>query len=283
LSRPLFEIVSADSVQVYRYLDIGSAKPSAFQRSLVPHHLIDIVEPDEVFTAGEFCRRAEAICGGIAGRGKIPLFVGGTGLYIDSFFKGLSEVPEVSDDVKRALRNELADKGLGFLYKRLLEADPVFASRVHGNDRQRILRGLEVYISTGKPLSSYFNTGHARQSLRTLYIGLRVDRHELRNRIDKRIDKMMGNGFIEEVVSLRERGYGPDLASMKSIGYREIHEYLDGLCSREEAVERMKISTAQYAKRQMTWFGKNPDIHWFDNGSHEGAVELIGRWIENNK
>ncbi len=274
-----FEIISADSVQVYRHLDIGSGKPDRAARESVRHHLIDCVDPDYHFTAGEFCRRAGSAAMEIAARGGQPMVVGGTGLYIDSFFGGLSNIPEVDQDIRDQLYRELDECGLPCLYDGLLRIDPEFGMRIHPHDRQRILRGLEVYRGTGRPVSAYYGERRRYGSDAVLYIGLYEDRDTLRARIGNRVDSMVESGLVEEVQSLRSRGYGPELNSMKSIGYAEINGFLDGNLKRGEAIEKIKLATGQYAKRQLTWFKKNKRVHWFRAGERKEIKELLRRRI----
>jgi tRNA dimethylallyltransferase len=278
-----FEIISADSVQVYTYLDIGSGKPDRIDRDRIRHYCIDVVDPDVSFTAGDFCREARKAAGEIASRGRVPLLVGGTGLYVDSYFEGLSDIPEIPQGVREGIRVELAERGLQSLYDELLRLDPVFGSGIHPNDTQRITRGLEVYRGTGRPLSSYYDRRHRYGSGDTLYLGLHEDRIVLRKRIDERVDRMMERGFVEEVRSLRERGYGPELKSMKSIGYAEINSYIDGRMKLEETVDAIKTVTKQYAKRQMTWFGKNDRIRWFRINELGSILILLQRWLNGHE
>jgi tRNA dimethylallyltransferase len=275
-----FEIISADSVQVYKYLDVGSGKPERADRERIPHHLIDVVEPDVPFTAGEFCREAVKAAALISSRKKMPMIVGGTGLYMDSYFQGLSEIPEIAPEVRESIRAELTDGGLGKLYEELVRVDPAFGGRIHPNDTQRIIRGLEVYRGTGRPLSSYYTGKHRYGPDDTLYLGLYEEREVLRRRIDDRVDAMFARGFVDEVRSLRERGYGPGLNSMQSIGYAEINLFLDGACGLDETVERIKTATRQYAKRQMTWFRKNKRIAWLRPGEMENMRLLVQRWLD---
>lgn len=274
-----FEIISADSVQVYKYLDIGSGKPDRADRERVRHHLIDCVEPDVPFTAGEFCREAGIASRDMASRGMKPMIVGGTGLYIDSFFHGLSEIPEVSPEVRETVRGELLDRGLQLLYEELTRIDPVFAARVHPNDTQRITRGLEVFRGTGRPLSSYFDERRRYGTEDSLFIGLHEDRSVLRSRIDARVDRMIDRGLVDEVRGLRERGFGPELQSMKSIGYAEINAFIDGDMDLRQAVEKIKTATKQYAKRQMTWFRKNRRARWFRPNELEAIREYVRQWL----
>jgi tRNA dimethylallyltransferase len=275
-----FEIVSADSVQVYKYLDVGSGKPERADRERIPHHLIDIVDPDVPFTAGEFCREAEKAAAHIRSRNRLPMIVGGTGLYIDAYFHGLSEIPGISPDVREAIRADCAAGGLGKLYEELVRVDPAFGGRIHPNDTQRIIRGLEVYRGTGRPLSSFYTGKRGYASDDSLCVGLYEDREELRRRIDARVDMMIGRGFVEEVRSLRERGYGSELNSMQSIGYAEINGYLDGALGMVEAIEKIKTMTKQYAKRQMTWFRKNKMVVWLRAGDMENMRLLVQQWLD---
>ncbi len=278
LAGDIFEIISADSVQVYRRLDIGSGKPSKAQQSSVRHHLIDVVDPDRQFTAGDFCREAMRAARDIVSRGRVPLFVGGTGLYIDSFFGGLSGIPPIDLLVSAEIRAELAQRGPADMYDELRRVDPVFALRVHPNDRQRIARGLEVYRGTGRPLSDFFSGRRGAVSEETLFIGLGPPKEELHARIERRFGGMMENGFLDEVRSLRESGYGPELGSMKSIGYRELGMHLEGKLSLEEAVHAAVIETKRYAKRQMTWFRRNGRIRWFGDFQVEKIERLLYTW-----
>ncbi len=275
-----FEILSADSVQVYRYLDIGSGKPDRADRERIRHYVIDCVEPDVSFSAGDFCREARTAVDTIISRGKKPMIVGGTGLYIDSYFQGLSEIPEISPDVREAVKSELTARGLESLHEELIRVDPVFGERIHPNDTQRITRGLEVYRGTGRPLSSYYSTRRTYGSDDTLFIGLRDERAALQERIDERVDRMIRQGFVDEVRSLRERGFGPGLKSMKSIGYAEINEYIDGVTGLDQAIASIKTVTRQYAKRQMTWFARNKRINWFGPGDVKKIEELLRRWLD---
>ncbi len=279
LAAETFEIISADSVQVYRLLDIGSGKPTRTEREKVIHHCIDIVDPDFNFTAGEFCRRAVNAVREIKDRGKIPFFAGGTGLYIDAFFQGLADIPPVEQSVRMELLQELERDGLVCLYRRLRECDPEFAGRIHPNDRQRILRGLEVFRQFNKPLSGFFDKRSGHESDKTLYIGLNPDRSDLAARIDRRVDMMLAAGFVDEVRSLRDMGYGSRLKSMRSIGYAEVNAYLDGKLSPAELGERIKTNTRHYAKRQMTWFRRNKRIRWFSSCAVGEIRDCVSEWI----
>ena len=277
-----FEIVSVDSVQVYRYMNIGSGKPSAGDLVKVPHHLIDIVDPDYQFTAGDFCTHAEAACSSIDNNKKIPLLAGGTGLYIDSFFKGLSCIPDIPPQVRESLILEMDEKGAAVLYAELLQADPVFAAKIHVNDRQRILRGLQVLRGTGRPISSYYSVNKSCSADDSLFIGFYRDKDELAERISTRVDRMIKSGFVDEVLGLRNMGYSPDLNSMKSIGYMEINEFIDNKRDLGSTIENIKLNTRQFAKKQMTWFKRNKDINWFNPSDKEKIKNKINNWLNIN-
>jgi tRNA dimethylallyltransferase len=276
-----FDIISADSIQVYKYLDIGSGKPDRAVRDRVRHYLIDWVEPDFPFTAGDFCRDAMASALEVVSRGSFPLIVGGTGLYIDSFFQGLSEIPEVPPEIRECVRDELTERGLPELHEELLRVDPGLGGRIHPHDTQRITRGLEVYRATGRPLSGFYDTKRRYGSGDVLYIGLQEERAVLLDRINRRVDRMVELGLVDEVRSLRERGFGPGLKSMSSIGYAEINAYLDGGSGLEESIEAIKDVTRKYAKRQMTWFRKNKRVRWFRPDELEKIRDLLRRWLQN--
>jgi tRNA dimethylallyltransferase len=276
----LFEIISADSVQVYKYMDIGSGKPGRAERCRIRHYLIDWVEPDVNFTAGEFCREAQKAADEICARGRLPMIVGGTGLYIDSFFQGLSEIPEIPVNVKKSLRAELDERGLQYLYDELKRVDPRFGERIRPGDKQRVLRALEVYRGTGKPISSYYGHRTRYGSDNVLYVGLYEERNVITKRIEERVDRMISAGLVDEVISLRSRGYGHELKSMKSIGYAEINRHIDGEMALDEAVEKIKIVTKRFAKRQMTWFRKNGMFHWIKSTELDKIRVLLQRWLD---
>lgn len=258
------EIISADSVQVYRLMDIGTAKPPPEVRREVPHHLIDVVWPDEDFSAGLFRRYAQEAISEIVARGKVPIVVGGTGLYIKALTEGLLEGVEGNPEVRRWLKEEAERLGVRGLWERLREVDPESAAKVHLHDLYRILRALEIYYCTGIPASVL--RGRHRFSERpyeTLKIGLWKPRDALYQRIDRRVEEMIKGGLRDEVEKLLELGYSPELKSMRSIGYRQMVEHLQGAYSLDEASRRVKRETRRFAKRQITWFKRDPEVHWF--------------------
>jgi tRNA dimethylallyltransferase len=257
------EIISADSLQVYRYMDIGTAKPTSEERNVVKYHLIDICYPDEEFSAALFCEEAKRVISNLKKRKKRALVVGGTGLYIKALTSGLIEGGEVDDSIKDRLQQEAQRGGGEQLYRLLRKLDPITAHQLHPRDTYRIIRALEVVERTGQPISFY------RQSHRfqgepyyVLKIGLNMKRDELYHRIDRRVDEMMERGFKEEVQRLLEMGYKPSLKPMKALGYKQLVEYLFGQCDFSTAIERIKRDTRRYAKRQITWFKADRQIHW---------------------
>lgn len=259
------EIVNADSMQVYRHMDIGTAKPSAELRRRVPHHLIDIVSPDVNFSASDFRREAEAAIADIHGRGKKVFVVGGTGLYVRALLQGLVDSLSGDEEIRNEL-TELAERiGNEGLLQQLAQVDPVTAARLHPNDRVRIIRALEVYRQTGRPMSQYREDhGFSGDAYECLKIGIQVERQELYGRVENRVETMIEQGLLAEVEELLRHGYGRDLKAMRSIGYKEICSFLAAEIGLEQAVELIKRDTRRYAKRQMTWFNKEFGIIWVE-------------------
>lgn len=255
------EIVNADSMQVYRGLDIGTAKPPAEAQARVPHHLLGIVSPEVNFTASDFRREAAAAITDIDRRGKKAIVVGGTGLYIRALLEGLVDSPN-GDPV---LRLQFANTSGEELLRRLCLVDPETASRLHPNDRPRIIRALEVFSQTGRPISA-LRSEHAFSGAYydVLKIAISVERQELYRRINSRVEQMLHDGLVAEVDSLLALGYGRELKALRSIGYKEISAFLAGEIVLDEAVSLIKRDTRRYAKRQMTWFSKDGDIYWLE-------------------
>jgi tRNA dimethylallyltransferase len=259
------EIVNADSMLVYRGMDIGTAKPSPEQRQLIPHHLVDIVTPDMNFTVADFRREADWVIADILRRGKCLFVVGGTGLYIKALLQGLAESPGGDEAYRKELQALSLEKGNAELLRQLALVDPDTAQRLHPNDQVRIIRALEVYRQSGRPLSSFRDAhGFAGTSYTSLKIGLRVERDELYQRIDQRVDRMIDAGLVDEVQALLAAGYSPGLKSMRSIGYKEICAFLAGDYDLEEAVRLIKRDSRRYAKRQLTWFAREKEINWLE-------------------
>ena len=259
------EIVSADSMQIYRYMDIGTAKPTDDECARIPHHLIDVADPDEHFDAETFSRLAAEAIGKIHGGAKVPLVAGGTGLYIKALTRGLFRTPRVDPDIRRRLKDELERVGSLSMHRRLQQDDPEAAARINGNDAYRILRALEIHEATGRAIS-IFHREHrfSNKPYHAFSIGLQMDRETLYERIDRRVDRMIDNGLVKEVQGLLDMGYPADLKSMQSIGYRHMGDFLLGRTPWDEAVRTLKRDTRRYAKRQMTWFRGDPDIVWMD-------------------
>ncbi|MFC1858140.1 tRNA (adenosine(37)-N6)-dimethylallyltransferase MiaA [Thermodesulfobacteriota bacterium] len=259
------EIVGADSMQIYRYMNIGTAKPTPEEQSRVPHHMIDIVDPDEHFDAAMYEGMAGKIIGTLHTRELLPFVVGGTGFYIKSLVYGLFQGRSIDGSIRRRLKDEAVARGFGYLYERLEECDPESAQRIHPNDNYRILRALEVFEATGKTISQY-QRGHkfAEPSYAVLKIGLHMDRNILYDRINRRVDAMIEAGFVKEVSDLLDMGYAPELKSMQSIGYRHVVDFLQTRLSWDEMLRTMQRDTRRYAKRQLTWFGNDKDIIWIE-------------------
>ncbi len=258
------EVVSADSRQVYRYMDIGTAKPTPQQRQRVKHHLLDIVDPDESFTLAQYQQLAYAAIDDVHRRGSIPLLVGGTGLYVKAVLEGLN-IPHVEPDpqLREQLYAEADAEGYKTLHRRLRELDPAAAERVDPRNVRRVVRALEVFYRMGKPISALQSA--SPPPYRILRIGLGMPRHELYRRIDERVERMLAAGLIEEVRSLVERGYGYDLPAMSGLGYRQIGMYLRGEVSLQEAVALIKRHTRRFVRQQASWFrADDPEIIWYD-------------------
>ncbi len=268
------EIISADSQQVYRHMDIGTAKPSREQREKIPHHLIDIVDPDEQFNAAMFRNLAIEIACKLAERDKRIIVGGGTGLYIKALTKGLFAGPGRDPQIREALEWEIEEHGIASLYHRLEQIDPESAAWINPHDRQRITRALEVYHATGRKISEW-QTEHAFNDLLfdVLKIGLDRPRSELYDRIDRRCEFMIAGGLLDEVKKLVEMGYGFDLKPMQSVGYRHLGLFLRGRMSLDNAVHLMKRDTRRFAKRQLTWFHSDREIRWFDPEGQRGNIE----------
>ena len=249
------EIVNGDSLQVYRYLDIGTAKPDIEERSLVPHHLFDILDPDQSFNATDFQVRADAVIAEISSRGRLPLVVGGTGLYLRALLFGLCPMPDIDAGVRAALEGRLAREGSEALHAELARYDAPMATRLAPRDRTRVLRALETILSTGKSLA-YFQDQHRflNPRYRFLHIFLDLEREQLYQRINQRVEIMLEKGLVNEVKGLLEKGFGAELKPLKSIGYRQINDYLAGRIPLDQAVADTKQATRHYAKRQLTWF-----------------------------
>ncbi|NLX61339.1 MAG: tRNA (adenosine(37)-N6)-dimethylallyltransferase MiaA [Tissierellia bacterium] len=276
------EIISADSMQIYKYMDIGTAKVKPEEMRGIPHFLIDIVHPDEEFTVADFKQQAEKYIRQINNRDKLPIVVGGTGLYINSLVYELKFTRVKANQDLRNKYNELADKyGNDFIYNELYKIDATSAKKISPNDRKRIIRALEIYYETGKPMS-YYNENFRKKSNKynLVMIGLNTDRKLLYSRIEKRVDKMINDGLIDEVKRLISMGYNKNLPSMKAIGYKEIISYLEGELELNEAINILKRNTRRFAKRQLTWFKMDDRIKWININDFKD-VDDIGNYIFN--
>ncbi|MGZ3675990.1 MAG: tRNA (adenosine(37)-N6)-dimethylallyltransferase MiaA [Ktedonobacterales bacterium] len=257
------EVVSADSRQIYRLMEIATAKPTPEEGARLPHHLIDVVWPDESYTLAQYQADAMAAVGAIWARGRLPLLVGGTGLYVRAVVDGLA-IPQVapSPDLRAELEAEAQARGAAALHARLAAIDPVAAARIDASNVRRVVRALEVCIVSGRPFSE--QQGARPTPYRTLLLGLNMERQALYARADARIDAMMAAGLVDETEMLVARGYGWELPSMSSLGYREVGAYLRGETTLTEAVERFKLDTHGYIRRQLTWFRPDTRILWLD-------------------
>jgi tRNA dimethylallyltransferase len=273
------EIVCCDSLQVYRGLDIGSAKATAEERAEVPHHLVDIVEPDQPFSAAEYSRRARAALEGIAARGRLAVVAGGTGLYLRALLQGLFEGPARNDDLRRRLERVAERRGDARLHRMLAAVDPEAAARIAPRDRMRIVRAIEVFRSTRRPISDHHRAGS--DPLRghdVLVVGLDPPRDALREAVERRTADMMARGLLEEVSGLLARGYGPELRPLRAIGYRQAVAVLRGEMPAAEAPRAIVAETMRYAKRQMTWFRHQTEAMWFP--APGPAIVAARAWLD---
>lgn len=277
---PDIEIISADSMQIYKYMDIGTAKPKKSILKSIKHHMIDIVNPSENFDVTQYSKLATKIILDVFERGKMPVLMGGSGLYISSIINPLFTGPAKNIEYREILEEEAKIHGKKYLHEILSEIDPVSASKIEPNDLRRIIRALEVYKFTGKTIS-YLQKKAFNENSKFKYhiIGLKRDRKNLYQIINLRVNKMIKDGFIEEVKMLRDMGYKEDLNSMQGLGYKQINKHLNGVYTKEEAIDLIKIETRHYSKRQMTWFNnKIENIQWIDLDEYD-EDEVISKII----
>ncbi|HWP49415.1 MAG TPA: tRNA (adenosine(37)-N6)-dimethylallyltransferase MiaA [Candidatus Limnocylindrales bacterium] len=270
------EIISADSRQVYKYMDVGTAKPTRSQQELVRHYLIDLIEPDQIYSAADYARDAGQVIQQFHTRGQIPLLVGGTGLYIRAVTEGIFEGPGADPDFRQEMERLAGLYGSDYLHCKLQRIDPETALRLHAHDLVRIIRALEVYHLTGKPLSYHHKQsswGHLRYP--TCFLGLTRPREELYHRINRRVEAMIAQGFVEEVKTLLEKGYQPSLHAMQSLGYKQMTEFILKGGSLDKTVLDIQKETRHYAKRQLTWFRQNPRITWLHLLESQAPSEVI--------
>ena len=269
------EILSLDSMAIYRGMDIGTAKPTAAEQARVPHHLIDLVEPHEAFSTGRYVEAAEAAIADVAARGRRPLFVGGTALYLKALTEGFFDGPPADWPLRERLEAEAAERGTSALHERLRRVDPAAAARIHPNDLRRIVRALEVYETTGAPISEQQTQfGSPSPDYECIVAGLRRDRAELYERINRRVDAMFAAGLVEEVGGLLEDPRGISHAAAQFVGYAEIIAHLRGEMTLEEAREKVKTRTRRFARRQLTWFRSMDFIRWVDAAAGNAVADL---------
>jgi tRNA dimethylallyltransferase len=274
------QIVSVDSMKIYRRMDIGTAKPSAEARAAVPHHCIDLVEPSDCFSVAQYVEHADRAIAGIHAAGGVALAVGGTSLYIKALSEGLFEGPSADEAVRGALHQRAREEGLAALHGELARIDPDAAGRIHPNDERRIVRALEVFRATGKCISqlqAQWDSGLSRYEC--VFLGLRRGREDQARRINLRVKRMVEAGLRDEVAALLAEPAGLSCQAAQAVGYAEMIDHLAGRCSLENAVERIKINTRQLAKKQRTWHRRFRDVQWFDvaqDATPEDVAERIG-------
>ncbi len=274
------EIISADAMQVYRFMDIGTAKPASEQRSLVRHHLLDVADPDEPFNAALFIKHAQPVIEALHAERRPIFVVGGTGLYIRALLGGLFAGPQADETLRASYRAALSANGPAYLYEKLKRKDEQAALRINPHDAVRIMRALEVFEISGQSIveqQRQHRFGQRRYDY--LKIGLMMERQSLFDRIGQRTDKMMAGGFVEEVRHLLARGYTASLKPMQSLGYRHIVRYLDGLHDLSTTVQAIKRDTRHYAKRQMTWFGSDREMIWFRPDDRDAIAKIVASFL----
>lgn len=262
------EIIGVDSMQIYKFMDIGTAKPTPLERRSVRHHLIDYVFPDEVYSAARFVADCQQAIADIHDRGKAVLLAGGTGLYFRALVDGIFDAPVIADRIRAELLKERQEKGLAYLFTKLQAVDPESAARIHANDSYRIIRALEIYQGTGKSWAEFIKEHQALNRRRRpapllLKIGVERDRQELYARINQRCEGMIQQGLLAEVRGLLAKGYAPELPAMQALGYRHLLDYINGAEDWERCLELLARDTRRYAKRQLTWFKRDSEICWF--------------------
>jgi tRNA dimethylallyltransferase len=268
------EIVSCDSVAVYREIEIGTAKPTRDERAMVPHHMIDVAAPDQEFTAGEYARQARQVLSEISGREKLPIVVGGTGLYLRALLEGLFPGPGRSDELRERLRARSQKKGQGYLHRVLARMDRAAAERIHANDESKILRAVEVCLAARAPMTEQWKQGRdPLEGYRTLKLGLNPPREQLYQRINERARAIFERGLVEETRNLLERYGARAVMPLKSLGYRQAAQLIAGEVMRDEAIAAAQQGHRNYAKRQMTWFRREEGVRWLDGFGDAPEVE----------
>ncbi len=276
------EIISCDSMQIYRGLNIGTAKASLEEQNGIVHHLIDVVEPDEDYSVARFQEQAKNIIQELNQKKRLPLLVGGTGLYYQALVDDYTFYPlESHQKIRRQWNNLIKEKGLDYAYNYLQSIDPGYAATISPNDQKRIVRAIEVYQLTGQPFSALQTK--SQHTYRLAVVGLYLEREQLYQRINLRVEQMLDSGLIKEVTLLRDKGYNLNHNSMQALGYKQVFSYLEGFLSEEEMIDEIKRETRRYAKRQLTWFRKDRRIHWINPGEYSNddlLVENISSYIE---
>ncbi|MCG8636961.1 MAG: tRNA (adenosine(37)-N6)-dimethylallyltransferase MiaA [Desulfobacterales bacterium] len=274
------EIIGADSMQIYKFMDIGTAKPDAEERAAAVHHLVDFLDPKEEFDAGKFAAMADRAIEDIHNRGKLPIVAGGTGLYIRALLHGLFRGKPICEETLEKLNRELEEQGGEALHNRLAACDPEAAGKIHPNDGFRIVRALEVFQTTGTPISQRQQDHDFKEErYQSLTLGLHMEREKLYRRINQRVDIMLDQGLLKEVHGLVEQGYPLELKSMQSIGYRQMGMFMRGEVDFQEAVRLLKRDTRRYAKRQFTWFKKEPGLVWVDPQDTTKALAAVKEFL----
>lgn len=270
------EVISGDSMQVYNYMDIGTAKPTKQEMAGIPHHLIDVISPGEEFNVAKFQEMVDRCIELIVRKGKIPILVGGTGLYVRSIIDEYDFSPPGGDNSLRSRLLKISEeKGNGYLVEMLEKVDPAAAKRIHLNDIRRLIRALEVYQAVGRPISEFqYVSGAANKKYNLAYFGLSLNRQKLYEKIEKRVDIMIEKGLVNEVSGLVKMGFGPENTSMQALGYKEILYFFDGLCTLPEAILLIKRNSRRFAKRQMTWFKRDNRISWYDVEKYISLEEI---------
>ena len=267
------EIISCDSMQIYRRMDIGTAKPSMEEQAGIVHHMLDVAEPDEDFSVSRYCKMADPILQDIISRGKTAIIVGGTGLYMDSLIRGNDFAPFPSTGVRERLEQQPIEE----VYAQLTAIDPETAARLHLSDKKRIIRAMEIYLETGETMTAHnLRTQAIPPKYAPLWFALEdEDRSDLYARIDSRVTTMLEMGLIDEIQTLLAEGIPPRCTAMQAIGYKEFVDALAGRCSIEEAADQVRQSSRRYAKRQLTWFRRNRAIHWLRRSKEVGSAEIL--------
>ena len=273
------EVVSCDSMQVYKGMDIGTAKPTVEEMEGIPHHMLSVAEPDEDFSVSRYCEMAAPIVDDIVARGKVAIIAGGTGLYMDSLVRGNAFAPFPSTGVREKLEAQADAEGMEAMLRWLESIDPEAAARLHLSDRKRIIRALEVYLETGETITAHNKKTQAIPPRYTpLWLGLDfAQRSDLYHRIDLRVGLMLQMGLIEEIRALLDAGIPEKTTAMQAIGYKEFIAALEGKCTIEEAADQVRQSSRRYAKRQLTWFRRNPAIHWLIRTPEQKSSEILAQ------